>query len=68
MYVINGKEWDEDKLYKCKSIVAKWLMYTKRIPLFSSDKATNSYYFSKTEALTKALSEMPLYLNIVKAL
>jgi hypothetical protein len=66
VYVINGKDWGEDKVYKCNGLIANWLIYEKNIPLFSQDKSTNSYYFARTKALAEALEDLPFYYNIVK--
>ena len=68
MYIINGKEWDENKIYRCNGIISNWLIYEKHLPLFSQDKATRSYYFARTEALENALKEMPFFYNIAKIL
>lgn len=64
MYVTNGIEANKD-LYECSGVEAEWLMYTKKIPLFSSTK-DGKFYFAKTENLNKALKEIPFWLKVKK--
>jgi hypothetical protein len=64
VYVINGKEWGEEKIYKCNGLIANWLIYEKNIPLFSQDK--KFYYFARTKTLEEALKDLPFYYNIAK--
>lgn len=66
MYVTNPEVIDKSNLYECNGIVGNYLIYEKHLPLFSRDKSEGKWYFVKTEALLKAVSEMPFYYNISK--
>ena len=68
MYVVNAHELSEAELYECNAIIANWLIYDKHLPLFSRNNEKRKFYFAKTEALEKALKEMPFYYNIAKNL
>lgn len=66
MYVTNPQIVDKNKLYECNGIVGNYLIYEKHLPLFSRDKSEGKWYFVKTDALLKAIEEMPFYFNISK--
>lgn len=66
MYVTNVEAIDKNNLYECNGIVGNYLIYEKHLPLFSRDKSQGKWYFAKTEALLKAIKEMPFYYNISK--
>lgn len=66
MYVTNPQSIDKSKLYECNGVVGNYLIYEKHLPLFSRDKIQGKWYFVKTEALIKALEEMPFYFNLSK--
>lgn len=66
MYVTNPESIDKNKLYECNGIIANYLIYERNIPLFSRDKSQGKWYFAKTDALLKALEEMPFYCNLSK--
>lgn len=66
MYVTNPEAIDKNKLYECNGIIANYLIYERNIPLFSRDKSEGKYFFVKTEALLKAIEELPFYYRIVK--
>lgn len=66
MYVTNVEAIDKNKLYECNGIVGNYLIYEKNLPLFSRDKSEGKWYFVKTDALLKAIEEMPYYYNISK--
>lgn len=57
MYVINPKNFDQDKLFQCNQRLGYILIYIYMIPLFGKDDNKN-YYFSKTELLNKALEKI----------
>lgn len=49
---------------KCKKILANYLLYIAKIPLFYKDK--DFYYFAKTKSLESVLINLPFYLKILR--
>ena len=66
MYVTNPEVIDKSKLYECNGIVGNYLIYEKHMSLFS--RSEGKWYFVKTEALLKAIEEMPLYQRVISTL
>ena len=63
--MIVNTDFTENK-YKCGHTIAKYLVYKCHLPVLSMDD--NSYYFSNTESLKKALKTMPLHLKLLDSL
>lgn len=66
MYLTNVEAIDKNKLYECNGIIANYLIYERHLPLFSRDKSEGKWLFVKTDALLKAIEEMPFYFNLSK--
>ena len=64
MYVINPKVLNLDTLYSCGKTVSDWLTYTCHIPFISHDTIKGQFYYTKTDALTKALANMPISIKL----
>lgn len=50
--------------FKCKKILARYLLYVANIPLLFVDD--NFYYFVNNQTLKDALKELPFYLKILR--
>lgn len=66
MYIVNPEILDESKYFVCNGVIAEYLIYEKHLPLFSRKKEMGKWYFAKTDALLKAIDEMPFWLNLSK--
>jgi hypothetical protein len=51
------------KTFKCKKVIADYLMYKKGLPLLDVDK--KYYYFLHDESLDKILESLPLWLKLL---
>ena len=65
MYILNPSIINKDKLYSCNGIVAEWLIYEKKFPLFARGEQ-GEFLFVKTTELTLALDSIPFWLKIKK--
>lgn len=64
MYVINPDILNLDTLYACNKVVSDWLT-TQHIPFISHDAVKGTFYYTRTDVLTTALSEMPYSIKIL---
>jgi len=63
MFIVNPEEQDLSKLYSCNGLIATELIYTHKLPLYGKGlKGEN--YFAKTDALLKALENLPFWMHI----
>lgn len=49
--------------FRCKKIVANWLMYKKHIPLFGLNNGY--YYFARTYINMKVLNKLPWWIRLL---
>jgi hypothetical protein len=65
MYVVNPE--DVGRLYLCNGLIATYLMYDCKIPLYgrSWDKG---FYFAKTKELKDALKKLPFWMRVFASL
>ena len=63
MYILNPSIINKDKLYSCNGIVAEWLIYEKKFPLFARGEQ-GEFLFVKTKDLEKIISEIPFHLKL----
>jgi hypothetical protein len=64
VYITNPEVIDKNKIYFCNGIIGEFLIYQKNLPLFC--KKGRLFGFSKTDALEKALKELPFWLKCTK--
>jgi len=64
MYVVNIKDIDKNKLYKCKKSLGEWLIYKKSMSPFGRSDDDKYFYFARTKNLEKALKEIPFLLRV----
>ena len=50
--------------FKCKKILANYLIYEKNFPVLDVDK--NYYYFLHDDVLEETLESLPLWLRLLK--
>jgi hypothetical protein len=62
MYIKNIDSISNDKKYKCKKQLAKWLQYEQHLPLLSEKE--DFYYFARTHELEQALLKIPFWLKM----
>lgn len=64
MYITNPESIPKNKIYFCNGIISEWLIYQKKLPLLC--KNGRQFGFMKTDALEKALKELPFWLKVTK--
>jgi hypothetical protein len=63
MFIKNIDKMDQDKLFRCNSFIANWLIYKKHISLMGRND--DVWYFAKTKELEEALKDKNIILSIV---
>ncbi len=53
-----------EKKFKCKKILADYLMYERNLPLLSLDG--KDYYFTDNDLLREILQSLPFWLKFIK--
>lgn len=61
--IINSQSW-MPSAFKCKKILANYLIYERNLPVLNVDE--NFYYFVDSELLREILESLPLWLKLAK--
>jgi len=67
MYIINESQIPKNAIV-VNSIVAHYLIETKKIPLLGKSEDRSKFYFGNTDEANLAIKNMPFYLKMVRSL